>query len=178
MTLRRDRRARVFELPVEGRGRDAQTYGCLFSTRHWWRLDTPSPWSHLDPETLVLRAPWVAYSIASVGIDVGRSGISVRNLRTGAETQSYAAVTMPAKPVPESFTTAAKIVLQTDGDVAWVGREISIGSQIPRLQVELGDSAGLSVLDEGPGIDPNSLSLSGSMLSWSNAGVTHEAELP
>lgn len=178
MTLRRDKRARVFQLPVEGRRGDQPTYGCLFSTRHWWRLDRPKGWSSLNRETLVLRAPWVAYSITSMGIDSGGSGISVKNLRTGAETQTYGAVTLPPFRGPETFTSIAKIVLQDDGNVAWIGREVSIGNQTPRLQVELGNSAGLSVLDEGPDIAPDSLSLDGSTLTWSNAGVTRTAELP
>jgi hypothetical protein len=179
VTLRRNRWARVFELPAEGRGRDQPTYGCLVSTRHWWRLDRPSGWSYLNPKTLVLRVPWVAYSITSMGVDGGGSGISVRNLKTGAETQSYDAVTLPPNPAPETFTSVAKIVLQQDGDVAWIGEEASItGAEPPRLQVELGDSAGLSIVDEGSGIDPDSLSLNGSMLTWSNAGATHTAELP
>jgi hypothetical protein len=178
MTLRRDKRARVFQLPVEGRRRDQPTYGCLFSTRHWWRLDRPRGWSSLNRETLVLQAPWVAYSITSMGIDSGGSGISVKNLRTGAETQTYGAVTLPPFRSPETFTSVAKIVLQGDGDVAWIGREVSVGVEQPRLQVELGGPAGFSVLDEGPAIDPKSLTLSGSILTWSNAGVTHTAELP
>jgi hypothetical protein len=154
------------------------TFGCLFSTRRSWRLDRPNRWSYVNPKTLVLSAPWVAYSITSMGVDGGGSGMSVRNLRTGVVSHSFPAITAPTEPMVESFNSVARIVLQKDGNVAWVGEETSIPNPLVRRQVEIADSAGLSVVDEGPGIVPESLTLNGSTVSWVDSGETRTVQLP
>lgn len=177
-TLRRDRGARIYELPAEPHRLGTPTFGCLFATRHSWRLDRPSRWSYLNLKTLVLGAPWVAYSITSMGVDGGASGVSVRNLRNGVISHSFPAVTSPSAPMVESFSSVAKIVLQKDGDIAWVGEESSIPNPQLRRQVEIAHSAGLSVVDEGPGIAPESLTLNGSTVSWVDSGETRTAQLP
>jgi hypothetical protein len=178
VTLRRDKMARVYELSAEGPSRGQPTYGCLFSTRHSWRLDLPGRWTFLNPQTVVLRAPWVAYAITSNGVDGSGSGISVKNLRTGAVTQGFPAITTPPEPGPERFRSVEKIVLQGNGNVAWIGQETSIiSTEWSRRQVEIADSAGFAVVDESVGIEPKSLTLNGTTLTWSDSGETRIAQL-
>jgi hypothetical protein len=113
-----------------------------------------------------------------MGVDGGSSGVSVKNLRTGTVTEGFPAITGPSEPVPETFTFVSKIVLQQDGAVAWIGEETSVPTGLRRRQVEIADSAGFSVLDDSLGIEPKSLTLNGSTLSWSDSGETHTAQLP
>jgi hypothetical protein len=173
-TLATGRRARIYALP--GSLGQTRTYGCLFSTGRSWSLSPKSRFTHLNPETVVLRAPWVAYSETTIAVDNAAAAIFVRNLRTGHLAQSHPAVTEVSGP--ENHSSVTQIALTGYGAVAWIGEEssISAGGLVLR-QVEIGDSAGFSVADQGAGIDPQSLELHGSTLSWTNSGTAHSALL-
>jgi hypothetical protein len=173
-TLTAGRHARIYTLP--GPFGQTRTYGCLFSSGRSWSLSPKSRFTRLDPETVVLRAPWVAYSEATNAVDNAVAAIFVRNLRTGRVAQRHPAVTEVSGP--ENFSSVAQIVLNDTGAVAWIGEENSItaGGLLLR-QVEIGDSAGFSVADQGAGIEPRSLELHGSTLSWIDSGTVRSALL-
>jgi hypothetical protein len=173
-TLAAGRHARIYTLP--GPQGQARTYGCLFSTGRSWSLSPKSRFTHLDPETVVLRAPWVAYSETTNAVDNAVAAVFVRNLRTGRIAQSYPAVTEVSGP--ENFSSVARIALKGNGSLGWVGEENSItaGGLVLR-QVEIADSVGFSVADQGAGIASQSLQLHGSMLSWTNSGTARSAPL-
>ncbi len=178
-TLVADRRGRVYTLSNHTSGPKTQsTYGCLFTTGHSWRLGRAHGFASLDSETLVLRSPWVAYSETISGEDSSASTILVKSLRTGHVSHTYPAVTQ--RSGVESATRVAHIALKGNGSVAWIGEETSIppGPGSLRLrQVDIADSAGFSVVDQGDGIDPHSLKLHGLRLSWKDSGVTRSAVL-
>jgi hypothetical protein len=173
-TMAAGRHARIYTLP--GSHGQTRTYGCLFSTGRSWSLSPKSRFTHLDPETLVLRAPWVAYSETTSAVDNAVAAVFVRNLRTGLITQSYPAVTEVSGP--ENFSSVARIALKRNGSVGWVGEENSItaGGLVLR-QVEIGDSRGFLLAGQGAGIDPESLQLHGSTLNWTDSGTARSTPL-
>jgi hypothetical protein len=65
--------------------------------------------------------------------------------------------------------------LKGNGSVAWIAEDP--GHNPPYSQVDSDGVKGPMVLDEGPEIDPNSLSLEDSALSWINAGSPRSATL-
>lgn len=84
------------------------------------------------------------------------------DLRTGAHHQS-----MGAEPVNDG----ALVVIRS-GAAAWVISSAT-GYEVRAYDRHAGERA----LDSGPGIDPNSLRVSGSTVSWTNAGIRHSAQI-
>jgi hypothetical protein len=61
--------------------------------------------------------------------------------------------------------------------VAWIGSEHSIVGHRSAIEVHADGSGGDRVLDSGPNIDPASLRLHGSQLSWVDGGATRHAAM-
>jgi hypothetical protein len=61
-----------------------------------------------------------------------------------------------------------RLVLKDDGAVAWIAQEMY--SDPTTYEVHKADRGGKQVLDAGPDVDPRSLRLSGSRLSWTRNG--------
>jgi hypothetical protein len=111
-----------------------------------------------------------------MGVDFNVVSVEVRNLRTGA-------VFSVPRPIPvfrvEQVSSVTDIVATSTGTAAWIGQGRSIAGGPRRTTVSLaplGQAA--TVLEEGPGIDPDSLELRGNQLTWLNAGVLHSAAMP
>lgn len=186
-TLIRDAHARVFSLPV--RGRDAEegpesvrVLGCLFGPGRSFLLGTTLPakagWpgaGRIDPETIAVATPWTAYSTSAMGVDFNSVRVVVRNLRAG--TVSAMANAAPQLGV-EAHSTVTDIALAPDGAVAWISHGRSHGT--PRLasEVAMSTPSGTTILDEGLGIDLESLQLDGNQLTWLNEGIQRSAEMP
>lgn len=186
-TLTRDAHARVYTLSTRGPDfeRDPESvrvFGCLFGPGRSLLLGTTVPGfrngsaGQIDTEAIAVATPFAAYSTTSQGVDFNIVSVKVSNLRTGA-------VFTVTQPIPffgvEQVSAVTDIVVAPSGTAAWIGTERSIPRGLRHMTVSLaplGQPA--TVLEEGPGIDPESLELHGSQLTWLNEGVLHSAEMP
>lgn len=177
-TLVTGRLGRVYSVPLAGPARKrapegARVYGCLFAAgrpvllgRTFAFLDH----ARVETDAFALHAPRVAYAETFMGVDFNRVHLVVRDLRTGKVEQEQDAA--PKTPLVESFTSVADIELTGTGAVAWSSEKTSmVDRRHPAREVAATDSSGLTVLDEGEGIDVHSLTLPRSKLSWLDGGV-------
>jgi hypothetical protein len=121
-----------------------------------------------------LRGEMVAYEdfVEGCGLNQsdcsGRFEVVVCDLRTGKTLHDLPTGTRTA-PNPNfvgvGFTT--EIVVKADGAVAWITEALL---EEGAYQVHALDKTGSRMLASGPGINPNSLALHGSELSWSQDG--------
>jgi hypothetical protein len=122
-------------------------------------------------------APYAAFAIQASDETAAKYGqpstsyITVKsvNLSNGKTIASASFVQQPAQ---QSTTTAAVPNLQISGagSIAWLLSSNS-GETLYAY-----DSAGQSILDTGS-IDPKSLAVNGSTVTWTNAGIQHSATL-
>jgi hypothetical protein len=155
---------------------DAQTiFGCLFTRNQPRpvRLPPGSGPSVLTAfENFAISGPWLAYSWkTTVHVDGGVSGIAVMDLRTGKfkrATRSFGSSSNG------DFSLVTQLRLKPNGSVGFISEGTQPGSPegpFGRL-VQVSDSSGYAVLDRGLDIDPHSLELQGSRLSWRVGGET------
>lgn len=122
-------------------------------------------------------APYVAYAIVASDETAAKYGqpstsyITVKsiNLRTG---KTIASANFVQQPDQQSATEAAVPNLQMTpvGSIAWLLTSASNDT------LYASDSQGQRILDTGK-IDAKSLAISGSTVTWTNAGVQHSATL-
>lgn len=186
-TLIRDAHTRIYTLPTRGQEAErspesVRVFGCLLGPGRSFLLGTTvagfrnGSAGQINTETIAVAAPFAAYSTSSVGIDFNVASVKVRNLRTGAAYTVHYPV--PAFTV-EQVSSISDIVVTPSGTVGWIGEGRFVAGGAPDAAVGLaglGQSA--TILEEGPGIDPKSLQLEGSRLTWLNEGVLHSAEMP
>lgn len=116
-----------------------------------------------------------AYGLTSFGVDTIRAQVVVRRLTDGRQLQTFAATNATGA---ESFESVGSVVVKADGAVAWIARVNSIGGRGQATEVHSARAGAADVvLGSGPGIDPSSLRLRGSTLSWRDAGTTRRATL-
>jgi hypothetical protein len=148
------------------------SYGCLFSRNR--RFELGRNWDDESIELPQVAAPYAGY--VSIFCGVGRCFpfIAVRDLRDGRVLRNIDASieTVAGRP-----SAVQSLVLKANGSVAWiVDRAAFMGS--PRtIDVVAEDTTGRRMLDRGPDIDPLSLRLSGSTLSWQKGGASRTATL-
>ncbi len=129
-----------------------------------------------DPDVGLYRlaGPYVAYAESSCeGLGPCLSDVIVRDLRTGK-------ASFRAAPPSDPFDQVSDLVLTENGAVAWIAQPKSLGGTPPAsLETTLwaSDGQGSKVLASGDGIDPRSLELSGSTLTWLKDGVPMTATL-
>jgi hypothetical protein len=124
---------------------------------------------------IALAGAVTAYGYTRFGVDTVTTEVVVRRLTDGATLEE-----LPASGVvgPESFQSVESIVVKVDGAVAWIGSDTSIISHRgPRIEVRAASGSSNSLLDSGPRIDPRSLRLHASTLSWRDGAVTRHATL-
>jgi hypothetical protein len=169
-TLAVDRVARVYQS-------GGNVYGCFTTTGHTYVLGA-SARSIREGRAgpIALAGRYVAYGYARFGVDTVSATVVVRDLGNGRQVRSGPATTKPVGP--EFFQSVASIVVKADGAVAWIGQSGSIirhGSS--EIEVDKADAHGISLLDSGSGIDPRSLRLHGSAVSWRRSGRSRSASL-
>ena len=77
--------------------------------------------------------------------------------------------------LPGNTDRLTDLVLKSNGSLAWI---VDIGSSVgSNRQVIAVDSSGRRLLDSGGDIDPESLTLRGSTLTWTKSGVSRSASL-
>jgi hypothetical protein len=169
-TLVSGRQGRVYE-------RGGGVFGCAFGSGSGHRLGAVSR-SLVEPTVgpIAIAGTVVAYGSKTFGTDTATVMVDVRRLTSGRFLHARPALTQPVRP--ESFQTVSSVVVASDGAVAWIGSAES-GPSRNRMDVEALeiDASGERVLDSGAGVDPSSLRLNGSRLTWMDSGASRDAEL-
>jgi hypothetical protein len=155
-----------------------EVFACLRGQRRTTRLRFPTlsspPWRGGSIDLVRLAPPFVAYSWFYVSEDLRRSGVAVKNLKLNSPAAEYG-------PVKASVVSASvpALVLAHDGSVAWTGLgwHDALANTLEVVQVDTGQDGMTTVLDEGTGIDYESLALTGNRLSWMNGNATRRAIL-
>lgn len=117
-----------------------------------------------------------AYALVSFGVDTGPVEVVVVRLSDDQELGRFPATN---GPFAESFQSIGSIVVASDGAVAWIGRQTSIGRSGPMIQVleARGSASAGTQLDSGTAIALGSLRLQGSTLTWRHGSATRHATL-
>lgn len=170
-TLAVDRTARVFSL-------HGSVYGCIDATGGRRNLGgggiCNAPPGRVAP--VGLTGEIVAYGLERCGVDTGFSTIVVRDLATGRRLADRPAAILPVGP--ESYVSVASLVLQSDGAVGWIAGDSSLVSHRgTTFEVHRFEGGKSSLLDSGRAIQPTSLRLAGSRMTWRDGGVTRSASL-
>lgn len=175
-TLVEGKAARIYA--VESEDSPPKVFGCLYGTGRPRRLRLPAEANGYpilrEIGDVTLKAPWVAYSWLAVRyVDFVRTGVVVENLRTGKLSHASSAL-MEISGRVYGPGNVLRMVLKGNGSLAWIAE----GESSPRyLQVVSNGLEGFKLLDEGSEIDPGSLSVEGSTISWVNAGLAHSVIL-
>jgi hypothetical protein len=117
----------------------------------------------------------VAYGLESCGIDTGSSVVVVRRLTNGKRLRSDPSTTGTIGA--ESYSTVDSLVVKPNGSDAWIMVENSLGTHKTETEVHAHGTGGAVVLDSGTGIDPQSLRLAGSKLTWRHGRHKRSAKL-
>lgn len=117
-----------------------------------------------------------AYADERCGVDAGFTTVVVVRLSDGKRLKSDPATT--GRTLPESYQSVDSLVLRRDRRVAWIATAHSIiRPSSADIEVHADDRRGARLLDSGAGIDPRSLRLHGSRLTWRDGGATRTVRL-
>jgi hypothetical protein len=167
---------RVFEqlLGIGGGVFLPHVYACLFSTNK--RILLGRNWDDEMIEQPRLAEPYVAY--LNTGSMSRSAAITVRDLRDGHVLRDRL---QPSLESSDYYTQRVRLVtslvLKANGSVAWIVDRQAFADQPRTLDVVAVDSAGRRLLDRGADIEPESLTLTGSTLTWRKGGATKSATL-
>jgi hypothetical protein len=152
-------------------------YGCAIPNGVVYKLGSASVCNGRPGRAapVALSGRIVAYGLATCGIDTGTSVVVVRRLTNGKRLHRDASVTGPVGA--ESFETVESLALEPSGSDAWITVTNSVASHGSSVEVHAHDSGGAVLLDSGAGIDPRSLRLAGSKLTWRHDGKLRSAQL-
>jgi hypothetical protein len=168
-TLAGDGRVRVYVL-------GQAVYGCSVARGRSFRLGHVSrsiDESRVAP--VAVAGDLAAYGLTRFGVDTVRASVVVRRLTDGTVLKELGATRAVGA---EAFESLGSVVVMADGAVAWIGTESSFAAGRRRsIEVHAAGAGGDRVLDSGPGVDPTSLRLHGSRLSWVDGGATRHATL-
>jgi len=146
-------------------------YACLFSVNKRVRLGRNAESTELTLPRVV--APYVAFAVADCPGASCYSTVVVRDLRNGRLINDLAATMTGGAPGDTQHVT--DLELKPNGSVAWL---VQLSGYATRtIEVVAVDASGRRLLESGPDVEPESLVLDGSTLSWRTGGVTHSATL-
>jgi hypothetical protein len=150
-------------------------FACLKSIGVPRLLDLPEAggekralWVSVAPDVLAVSAPLVAYAFTQYYIDTHETWIRVRDLGTGAVLRSCPA---GGDIAPGALPVISRIVVDSQGALAW-SAEGQEGNVIWDC-----DRSGPHQLDQGEGVELESLSLEAGVLHWLDGENEHEALL-
>jgi hypothetical protein len=152
-------------------------FGCAFGRGHSFRLGGSARSIRENSVTLVAVAGTdAAYSLEDFGVDTTRTNVMVRHLTDGATLSDFPAT---AHNVVEGLQSVRSVAVKSDGAVAWIGSTHSIVGRRSLIEVHAANASSSTdrILDSGAGIDPTSLRLHGSTLSWKDGATTRRATL-
>jgi hypothetical protein len=176
-----DRFVRVYTTgtgPLSGHAVEA----CLTGRRgRMTLLAAASPGAGPGGRSLAVDAssgPLIAYSLTSFGVDSGSTSLVVadvdarrvlRRLTVGHYVDAGFA----------GYERITQVALGPEGAVGWIAAAKGPGEASQTYSVHAAATVGEPrVLDEGPDIGPESLTLTGGTLHWWHAGIEHSAPLP
>jgi hypothetical protein len=167
-TLAGNGRVRVYAL-------HGVVYGCSVARGRSFRLGNVSrslAESRVAP--VAVGGEFAAYGLESFGVDTVSASVIVRRLTDGTEVKELRATRAVGA---EAFESIGSVAVRANGAVAWIGTEHSIVGHGSAIEVHAAGAGGDRVLDSGSRIDPASLRLHGSRLSWVDGGATRHAVL-
>jgi hypothetical protein len=150
-------------------------YGCLNPSGTPYKLGSATlciGTTHAGP--FALAGNDVAYGADTCGVDTSSTQVVVRSLSSGRTVRTAPAT---SAPLVEQEGGLHSLVVKTDGAVAWIAIEQSLGNHQRVLQVFRDDRRGVKLLDSGLEVAPTSLKLHGSRLTWRHAGQLRSATL-
>jgi hypothetical protein len=147
------------------------TYACLFSADKRVRLGRNGESTELTLPRV--SAPYVAFAVADCPGASCYSTVLVRNLQDGRLVSDLDATMSGGAPGDTQHVT--DLELKPNGSLAWM---VQLSGYATRtIEVVAVDASGRRLLESGPDVEPESLTLDGSTLSWRTGGVTHSATL-
>lgn len=187
-TIAHSAKARIFT--------DARTgnyYACLYKNGHPRVLSTIEHWEY---EMVRFSGKYVAFVAFA---ESSNAYVGVLNMSTGRrhrfhEDEEVAPIKLAPGQCPSADPNCNAVcpqvdslVLKSDGGVAWIAVNfpapspstgVSCGNETPPVtEVRRYDSRGLEVIGQGAGIEPASLRLHGSTLTWIDEGMSATASL-
>jgi hypothetical protein len=124
---------------------------------------------------VAVTAELAAYGLERCGVDTGSSLLIVRRLTDGHQIRSASAT---KASLPEAFQIVSAVALRSNGAVAWIGTIHSVVGGRTSVEVHMITSSGTrSMVDSGSSIEPTSLRLHGSRLTWRHGKATRSATL-
>jgi hypothetical protein len=168
-TLESDSIARVYSS-------GGSIYGCARGASRVYRLGNAQICIRAGRAgPVVLLGTLVGYGFEMCGVDTGSSEVIVQRLSDGHKLRTEAAIT--GQVGPESYGAVRSIALRGDGAVAWIAQASSIIRRGQITEVHRADRRGTATLDSGNTIDPASLRLRGSTVTWRHGTATRTATL-
>ncbi len=82
-----------------------------------------------------------------------------------------------SESLPGRGRVVTDLVLKPNGSVAWIVDRLAFMGSPHTIDVVAVDSTGRRLLDSGLAVDPTSLTLTGSTLTWRKGGATKSATL-
>jgi hypothetical protein len=170
-TLRQTSKLRLYVL----QGAQDKFYVCVRANGRRFRADDrQSDMVTMLQTTLTSAGSYAAYGYTFYeNEDTEGLRIVVLNLTTGKQT-NY-------REAPTEFVNNAvpSLVLRSTGAAAWIAQEKPVQGDeaITRREVHSGKSGKIKTLDTGLEVEPRSLKLAGSTISWVKAGETKTASL-
>jgi len=147
-------------------------YACLFSTNKRVALGPNGESTELTLPRVA--GPYAAFAVADCPGANCYSTVEVRNLRTGRRVRNLQATTN-SPGAPGDTTHVRDLELKPNGSLGWLVQLSNYTAQT--VEVVAVDAGGRRLLDSGPDVDPESLTLDGSTLSWTKGGLTKSATL-
>jgi hypothetical protein len=148
-------------------------YGCSVARGRSFRLGHVTralTESRVGP--VAVAGDLAAYGRQSFGVDTVSASVVLRRLTDGTRLKELRATRAVGA---EAFESIGSVVVNASGGVGWIGSEHSIVGHSSAIEVHAAGTGGDRVLDSGLNIDPTSLRLLGSQLSWIDGGATHHA---
>jgi hypothetical protein len=165
--------ARLYRIGDPVGTREVRYFICGRSNGHRYRVDGNDPEDYVS-KRIATNGNYVLFAlIGHAGEDLGTLHPTVLNVATGHK-QAY-------NTSAEGFSTLklTALAVNAQGAAAWVYEQFPLDADegIRQREVQKGDANGFAVLDKGLGIDPASLTLDGTSLTWTDGGQQQRATL-
>lgn len=172
---------RVFQQYAGAGSFFTHVYACLFESPSK-RVDLGQNYDEERLRTFRLSGPYVAFFRSGCAACIwDQQSIEVRDLRNG---------NLVSRPDVRFFTRLSDLALKANGSIAWTVERIALGPDglypigypneppiVEAREVWALDSQGQRIIDSGPELNPESLELKDSTLTWINDGTTRSATL-
>lgn len=165
--------ARLYRIGDPAGTREVRYFICGRSNGHRYRVDGNDSEDYVS-KRIATNGNYVLFAlIGHAGEDLGTLHPTVLNVATGHK-QAY-------NTSAEDFSTLklTALAVNAQGAAAWVYEQFPLdaGEGIRQREVQKGDANGFAVLDQGLGINPASLTLNGTSLTWTDGGQQRSATL-